>query len=477
MNNLPPRNNSKKFFNVNYLFFIICVSLLFYQSFYLLTEFMSGKTVINISVEKISNTSLPTVTLCPYYFDFSRLSLLNENVSILYKHYLKMIENANRSRISDIQDYLYDIYFKAVNIYFNSKGNKIKIKELLYNIPGLFNKMNETIFSSIIYESSAYGQIDKDLIKYEYAYYTNYIMKSLPMESIRMYLREKYPFILQCYTLFSHSESSWNNINMVFHKFLITLKLDYYAQPITPSMAMGIIMHSPNTMTFEGYSYFNPGYQYRIKYSKWNIESLGKGYDTDCREYDPKIYTRNDCIFDCYQERAKYHCQTKDFVSCPLLKKKIYFEQSYLNFSKCNIKMKMVHEILEICYNQCNRECHITYYSFTIDKIFEIDMYQADLFFKHNEMPDLTIRHIPEMPLLTLICNFGGILGMWLGVSFSGILKCVWNLLRAKILSKISAINFNINNINNFNNINNNNNILFISMNSRRERDQTWIRA
>ena len=215
-------------------------------------------------------------------------------------------------------------------------------------------------------------------------------------------------------------------------------------------------MHSPNTMPFDGFSYVNPGYVYLIKYSKWDIIRLGKGYDTDCREYDPKQYTRNDCIFDCYQERAKYFCRTQDLVIFPILKKKIYFQQGNLNLSKCNIKIEIMYEEIENCYGQCSKECHITYYSYTVSKFKEIDMHQVHFLFKHNQMPDLTIRHIPEMPLLTFICNFGGILGMWLGVSFVGILNRVWKVLRVKILSKILIMN----------NMNNKTNVVFISTNS-----------
>ena len=89
---------------------------------------------------------------------------------------------------------------------------------------------------------------------------------------------------------------------------------------------------------------------------------MGKGYDTDCREYDPKQYNKNDCTFDCYQERAKYFCKTINFVSFPMLKKKIYFEQSNLNFIKFYIKAQIRYGILEFCYEQCHKECQITYY-------------------------------------------------------------------------------------------------------------------
>ena len=106
--------NLNKIFKFNYLIYLICFALLIYQSIDLIIEFMSGKTVINISVENNRNTSLPGLTICPYSLDFSRLSLLNENVSKLYDKYLKLIENANRSRISEIQKYLDQLYNKAI---------------------------------------------------------------------------------------------------------------------------------------------------------------------------------------------------------------------------------------------------------------------------------------------------------------------------------------------------------------------------
>ena len=362
---------------------------------------------------------------------------------------------------------------KAINIYFNSHKNYIEIKDIINNLTPLENKMNQSKLSSMFTESNAYGNIDKDLLKIQNGYVTNYIMKSLPMESIQLYLDQNLPFILLFYTLFSHSESSWDNITMFFNDLLISLKYDARSQPVISSYYVTIIMHSPNTLPYEGYSFVNPGYEYVIRYSKWDIIRLGKGYDTDCREYDPKVYTRNDCIYDCYQQRAKYYCRTDNIVSCPLLRKKSYFEQSNLNFSKCQINRKIINEILELCYGHCNQECHITYYSFTISDYKEIDMYQLDLQIRHNHMPDLTIRHIPEMPFLTFLCNFGGILGMWLGVSFVDILNRVWNLLRVKILSKFSNININNMNINFNNNTINNinpriNNILFIRTNHRR---------
>ena len=217
--------------------------------------------------------------------------------------------------------------------------------------------------------------------------------------------------------------------------------MDPHSTPIIPILSILIMMHSSNDLPFENYYFVSPGYSYLIKYSQWNIERLGKGYEKDCREYKPKEYTRSDCIFDCYQIIVKHHCQTQDFVGSNLLRRKSYFEQKNLNLSKCVVSDRIYYESLKSCENQCHKECQFTYYSFTISKYTEINMNHASFSINHNSLPDITIRYIPEMPLLTFICNFGGILGMWLGRAFYTIFHEIWNILNVHILSKFNFTN------------------------------------
>ena len=409
---------------MKYFLFIICFSLLLYQSIDLLNEFMSGKTVTNINYGIIRNTTLPGITLCPSNLDYRKLSLLNENVSILYKRYLREIENSSRSRIGDMTRYFFDSYLDALTIFFDSKSPNINVLNVEFRY------------------STAHGDFDNDLRRIGN---NSYRMISLPMESMQINFIKKVPYVIKCYTLFSHSHSSWNNINIDFYYFLIKLKLNRHSIPISPGMFIPIMLHSPNTLPFENFNYISPGYKYVIRYSQWNIERLGKGYDTDCREYKSKKYTRSDCIFYCYQIIVKHHCQTQDFVGSNLLRRKRYFEEKNLNLSKCVVSDKVYYESLKLCENQCHKECQFTYYSFTISKYTEINMYHASFSINHNSLPDITIRYIPEMPLLTFICNFGGILGMWLGLSFYTIFHDIWKILHAYILSKFTNINTSIN--------------------------------
>ena len=439
MYNLRRGTNFNELFKMKYFLFIICFTLLLYQSIDLLNEFMSGKTVTNINYEIIRNTTLPAITICPHYLDFRRMAMSNKNVSIIHENYLKEIRNA--SKIESRNDLINEYYMKALEMFFKLEGNKININDnLLENLTPFIDQKNETSLDVEIRSSIAHGDIDNDLIRSEI---TNYKMKSIPMESIRITLYNKMPFVSKCYTLFSHSHSLWNNLNINFKYILLILNLDPNSISVTPSISIPIVMHSPNDLPFEYFNFINHGYSYIIRYSQWNIERLGKRYETDCREYKPKSYTRSDCIFDCYQDKVKHYCQTQDFVRSIMLRRIIYFVQINLNLSECTVSDEIHYESLKSCEDQCHKECHFSYYSFTISKLTEGKMYQASLKIYHNEMPDITIRYIPEMPLLTFICNFGGILGMWLGLSFYTIFEDIWKIINVHILSKIFFTNIN----------------------------------
>ena len=77
------RSNINELFKMKYFLFIICVTLLLYQSIDLFNEFMSGKTMTTIAYGIIRNTTLPAITLCLNSLDFSKLAMSNENVMFL----------------------------------------------------------------------------------------------------------------------------------------------------------------------------------------------------------------------------------------------------------------------------------------------------------------------------------------------------------------------------------------------------------
>ena len=82
--------------------------------------------------------------------------------------------------------------------------------------------------------------------------------------------------------------------------------------------------------------------------------------------------------------------------------------------------------IRQDCDKLCKVECNDKYYLIEFEKI-EYSSENTN-YIRHNEYPDIFVKHIPEMNLIGFICNFGGLLGMWLGLSLFGIFNDTYTL-------------------------------------------------
>ena len=96
------------------------------------------------------------------------------------------------------------------------------------------------------------------------------------------------------------------------------------------------------------------------------------------------------------------------------------------------------------CEKKCRKDCSYTYY-FNEFKTLTGTKNQVKITLQHNSMPDIVIKYLSQTTFLSIICNFGGLLGMWLGLSFVNILNQL-----ARTFKQIKNSNhFNNNNINN----------------------------
>ena len=65
--------------------------------------------------------------------------------------------------------------------------------------------------------------------------------------------------------------------------------------------------------------------------------------------------------------------------------------------------------IWRYCEKMCKPECYMKYYSIEVERYDN----QNRIFIRHDENPDIFVEHIPEVNLIGIVCNFGGLLGMW----------------------------------------------------------------
>ena len=73
------------------------------------------------------------------------------------------------------------------------------------------------------------------------------------------------------------------------------------------------------------------------------------------------------------------------------------------------------------CISKCRLDCTFKYYDWQaqiMDLSFKDEWCKwATVMIKHNGSPDILVKHMPEIQFISFISNFGGLLGMWLGIS------------------------------------------------------------
>ena len=120
---------------------------------------------------------------------------------------------------------------------------------------------------------------------------------------------------------------------------------------------------------------------------------------------------------------------------------------------------KLIHLLYKKKYDEkCSQECKPDYntqkYLIEIGETMknapEIPE-KSNIHIHHSSTPDIIVRHSIEMTLMSLVCNFGGLLGMWLGFSVFSISKDIFDSLHS--LFRYNTININNFAINNFPNI------------------------
>ena len=395
--------------------FIYQVSLIFYQ-------YSLGRTVVNVDVKLLTNTTLPAITVCyPALLNMRMASELDGKYSDIYMRYTKLVEEnkSNNTFInSELKLNMSTIYFMIMGQF--SEDNFYKLFQI--SLPNSFLFRISGNIGSVIGD---------DYIRPEETFLNSYFILDKPIETIN-YIKRK------CFTQFSAISEYWRSFQIDLKMIEIQGYMNYRLLPPIGNMLLSI--HSPNS--FPDFSTSNSFIELEsskiteIKYSQIRTELLGGKYDTNCDHYEldddqAKIRMRSDCILHCYVNRYKQLCNTTGLIASNFLVTKrlslLLGNSKSLRF--CEGKgVPHNSKILSQCEERCRPDCSFNYYirEKTTQPYFAnfgIDIWNnfVKIQISHSQMPDVVIRHLPEMTLMSLICDFGGLLGMWLGLSVATI--------------------------------------------------------
>ena len=221
-----------------------------------------------------------------------------------------------------------------------------------------------------------------------------------------------------------------------------------------------VILHSPNSLpsitTNEAFT-IRYGQKYQFDYSELSQRLLGQGFDTDCLKYDldykhANFNMNSDCVQSCAQHKlSRYFNQTNKIYRNYGLIRREFIEQNQNYSLLLDVGYWMLAEThLASCMEKCNEDCVIRKYILGGLRIDKENFYPKTIInIVHSRYPDILIVHVESMTWISLVCNVGGLIGMWLGYSILFVceqtITLMVSLFKDRIKITFVTINNNVN--------------------------------
>ena len=347
----------------------------------------------------------------------------------------------------------------------------VKLKNNGLNMNELFDKMsvkfqalngNETIYFTYLRGKGNQSHLGEEEVTNQYYYYHGQPLETIVIRTIFENNVESLEEI-KCLTFFSYAQEEWRNFQAQLDAISLVMLEQFTGKSMMAFSLFTISIHSPNHLpdynVGQDFQQFNYLQIVTIKYSEQKIYRLGKGYDTDCYDYDSDTNfnyyrMRSDCVNDCYQDKMRELCKVDHglFMSHALIRKE-YLMNGNNRLISCYNKNynRQSYLVKRDCDQMCKVECKAKYYGleYEISNIQDsLEHENGVIIIRHSAYPDIIVKYIPEMNLIGFLCNFGGLLGMWLGLSLFGILKDVFIVMTKFSYRKfIDIISLNVNSI------------------------------
>ena len=440
---------------VNFILIFICLFGFVYQVYLILDQYMLGKTVVNVEVKRLNSQPMPSITICiPTFFSISKLSKLNEFNQSLYQEYMKLrSEGYNQGNFTQewkrrMRELYLDIDLIVRRIKIFNFSQLFEISPM----PNLNPNRNQAII--ITFEGSTQSLINGSFIQNLNNMY--YVMET-PIHSV---LFSPTSF---CFTYFSALKDYWKTFQIDLEYISISIKNDFTQ---FYGLEYLIALHSNDMLqNYNMLNYFSvePDQLYSVKFTQFNIELVLEGFESNCAEYDignehGSNRMQSDCLVKCYGQFIKERYNSFPRGDLNILIRKNLF--SYFGNISINLSDFKPHEsdIDIICYERCKPDCNTKQFLTDIQTTRPgLSGEEILISLYHSSILDIIVRHSLEMTLLSFVCNFGGLLGMWLGFSVLSISQDIFHSIHRFCRIYVNKFNF----------ISNNNiNVIYLNVNN-----------
>ena len=424
---------------------LILISLtgFLYQTSILIKDYFSGSTVVSIKVGMIQDDWLPAVTICTdKIFPNDLTKNFDENLWNEYDNFIRSLSNIgnNSTNMKKIEEDYSIIKHKFINY---SKTGFDLLNYTIRNFRGL-PPFDFDLFGTYFNKSWV------DL--------TNYSFRVEPIESISTRYWDDRE-IEKCFTFHSYLQPIWRETKFKLEDMMFFINY-WLPQQIVPEIK--ISMHSPNTLPLlRDFLVIPTHIPSTVQFSQIKTELLGSDYDTNCQEYNldykyANFNMRSDCITDCFQKR-KQNCGRRGLANTGDLFRVEFLKQNRnLKFEDFCDDFQVYIRIKSSCLELCRPDCNFDYYSYERkDSTFKSKNEGIEFYLAHSHLPDVILKYSPQVSFISFWCSFGGLLGMWLGLSILTISESCLNILfSSRCTSKFILSKFtNLFNQNNYNNI------------------------
>ena len=462
-------NTIFKYFSFKLIIASIYTCFFLYQTWLIVRQYLKYNSVINIKFTRNVINSLPAITICyDKLYSFDKLVDRYPGYEHVYGNYTMFFaKSVKRVKRSDDRKKNFTIYVEEESDYYFQKyldiirklklgrlenfNQDISLRDILDQLSMSYRNRaldeNRTMHESV--ELIAHGE----MINPEH-FSTSLnkegerllIFNSTPIES--MHLLNK----IKCFTFFNSIHCPFTRENVNFNKIKITVNFPYNWFPYVSETTISIAIHSPLVVpNQDAFDDIKQATRNNIYYSKIEAIQL-KDYD-NCQLYDRSdgngtFKLRRQCLSSCMQKLIKPECQNE----LVLMRKRILQREELptsVGNGQCNKSSINYQDIRAKCRISCKEDCYQAYYLLEIESeprlINNILNNKIIIDLEPNSKPNVLIEHFAEIAFLSMLCNFGGILGMYLGISLLSISCNIWTVSK-KFFIKFIWINFITNN-------------------------------